>query len=272
MASSGIRLGAWDSLQWKHVMPFVDTDGHVTAARLSVYTGDTEEHYTFITPEAYNALKEWMDFRTSYGERITNESWLMRDIWQTTNVGFGARLGLATIPKKLKSSGIKRLLERALWEQNIRQPLKEGEKRHEWKAALGFRKFYKTHAEQVMKPINVEITMGHNVGVSGSYYKPKEAEVLSDYLKAVDILTISNDKMLIKKQVEALRQKNKENEYIIRGKLQEKDDQINSLKAQFSNIQNLLERLVDGLSNTKDQRQFYTLAKSFFASGILREG
>jgi seryl-tRNA synthetase len=110
------------------------------------------------------------------------------------------------------------------------------------------------------------------LGVSGSYYKPKEAEVLSDYLKAVDILTISNDKMLIKKQVEALRQKNKENEYIIRGKLQEKDDQINSLKAQFSNIQNLLERLVDGLSNTKDQRQFYTLAKSFFASGILREG
>jgi integrase len=67
MASSGIRLGAWDSLQWKHVMPFVDTDGHVTAARLSVYTGDTEEYYTFITPEAYNALKEWMDFRTSYG-------------------------------------------------------------------------------------------------------------------------------------------------------------------------------------------------------------
>jgi integrase len=50
MASSGIRLGAWDSLQWKHVMPFADTDGHVTAARLSVYTGDTEEYYTFITP------------------------------------------------------------------------------------------------------------------------------------------------------------------------------------------------------------------------------
>jgi hypothetical protein len=94
-----------------------------------------------------------MDFRTSYGEKIIVESWLMRDIWQTTNVDYEAKWGLATNPKKLKSSGIKRLLERALWEQGIRQPLKDGEKRHEWKAAHGFRKFYKSHAEQVMKPI-----------------------------------------------------------------------------------------------------------------------
>jgi hypothetical protein len=94
-----------------------------------------------------------MDFRTSYGEKIIVESWLMRDIWQTTNVDYEAKWGLATNPKNLKSSGIKRLLERALWEQGIRQPLKDGEKRHEWKAAHGFRKFYKSHAEQVMKPI-----------------------------------------------------------------------------------------------------------------------
>ncbi|MGH9953921.1 MAG: hypothetical protein ACRD5J_20075, partial [Nitrososphaeraceae archaeon] len=241
MASSGIRIGAWDSLQWKHVAPLVDMDGHVTAARLLVYAGDTEEYYAFITPEAYKALNEWMDFRASYGEKITKESWVMRDIWQTTNVNNGARLGLATIPKKLKSSGIKRLLERALWEQGIRQPLRKGEKRHEWKAAHGFRKFYKTRSEQVMKPINVEITMGHNIGISGSYYRPKEAEVLSDYLKAVDILTVGNDNMIMKKQVEALQHKNKENEYIIRGKLQEKDDQINSLTTQFSKMQNLLE-------------------------------
>jgi hypothetical protein len=272
MASSGIRLGAWDTLQWKHIKPFWNEKGEPVAAKIIVYEGDVEEYYSFITGEAYQALADWIDFRSSYGEKITGDSWLMRDLWQTTNVRYGARWGLATCPKKLKSSGIKRLLNRALWEQGLRQPLKEGAKRHEWKAAHGFRKFYKTRAEQVMKPINVEITMGHNIGVSGSYYRPKESEVLSDYSNAVDILTIGNDKMIIKKQVEALQQKNIENEYIIKGKLQEKDDQINSLTAQFSNMQNLLERLVDGLSNTKDQRQFYTLAKSFFASGILREG
>jgi hypothetical protein len=63
-------------------------------------------------------------------------------------------------------------LERAIWEQGIHQPLTEGVKRHEWKAAHGFRKFYKSRAEQIMKPINVEITMGHDIGISASYYKP----------------------------------------------------------------------------------------------------
>jgi len=87
----------------------------------------------------------------------------MRDLWQTTNMNYGARWGLATSPKKLKSSGIKRLLERAVWEQGIRKPLMEGTNRHEWKIAHGYRKLYKSRAEQIMKPINVEITMGHNI-------------------------------------------------------------------------------------------------------------
>ncbi|MGB7663635.1 MAG: hypothetical protein WBL67_12950 [Nitrososphaeraceae archaeon] len=60
----------------------------------------------------------------------------------------------------------------------LREPLKQCERRPEWKAAHGFRKFYKTHAEQVMKLINVEMTMGHNIGISASYYRPAESEVL----------------------------------------------------------------------------------------------
>jgi integrase len=127
MISSGIRLGAWYFLQWKHVIPVSGRTGE-TAAKLIIYAGDREEYYSFVTPEAYACLKEWMDFRRSYGEKITSESWLIRDLWQTTNIKYGAKLGLATIPKKLKSSGIKRLLERALWEQGIRHHL---EKEHE---------------------------------------------------------------------------------------------------------------------------------------------
>jgi hypothetical protein len=212
MASSGIRLGAWDYLRWKHVTSITNGFGEVIAAKLIIYSGDREEYYTFVTAEAYNSLKDWTDFRASYGEKITGESWVMRDLWQTTNIDYGAKLGLATCPKKLKSSGIKRLIERALWEQNLRHILAPGMKRHEWKAAHGFRKFYKSRAEQVMKPINVEITMGHDIGVSASYYKPTEREVLEDYLKAVDLLTINGDKLILQKQVLELKEKSKDSE------------------------------------------------------------
>lgn len=153
MVSSGIRIGAWDYAQWKHVKPISNGKGEIIAAKLVVYSGDREEYYCFITPEAYTSLKEWMDFRASYGEKITGESWVMRDLWQTTNMNYGSKLGLATCPKKLKSTGIKRILERSLWEQGLRQTLAKGVKRHEWKAASDFRKFYKSRAEQVMRPI-----------------------------------------------------------------------------------------------------------------------
>jgi predicted kinase len=241
MASSGIRIGAWDHLRWKHVRPMYNNslgEEVVAAAKLIVYAGDREEYYTFISPEAYSSLKEWMEFRASYGEKITQESWLMRDLWQTTNIDYGAKLGLATFPRKLKSSGIKRLLERALWEQGIRQPLPNGVRRHEWKAAHGFRKFYKSHAEQVMKPINVEITMGHDIGLSGSYYKPKKREVLEDYFKATDLLTINADKIVLQKQVIELKEKTRDNEYIIKAKLQEKDNDIAELRSAIAFLTN----------------------------------
>jgi len=236
MVSSGIRLGAWDYLKWKHVKPVSNDEGKTVAAKLEVYSGDVEEYYTFITPEAYSALKGWIDFRASYGERITGDSWLMRDLWQTTNMNYGARWGLATSPKKLKSSGIKRLLERAVWEQGIRKPLTEGANRHEWKIAHGYRKLYKSRAEQIMKPINVEITMGHDIGISSSYYKPTERDVLDDYIKAIPLLSIGGNDSILQKQVEELVEKTNNNDYLLKAKLQEKDDALVTLSDQVMKL------------------------------------
>jgi integrase len=63
MASSGIRIGAWDYLKWKHVTPmFLESvNDETVAAKLLVYAGDAEEYYTFITPEAYNSLKDQLE-------------------------------------------------------------------------------------------------------------------------------------------------------------------------------------------------------------------
>ena len=62
--------------------------------------------------------------------------------------------------------------------------LKNGKKNHEWKTLHGFRKFFKTQGERVMKSLNVEILIGHDIGLANSYYKPSEHELLEDYIKA----------------------------------------------------------------------------------------
>jgi integrase len=245
MISSGIRVGGFETLRWKHIFPIKDDNENIVAAKMTVYPGDKEEYFTFITPEAYNAVKEWMDFRESFGEIINRDSWVMRDIWQTTNVKYGAKWGLATMPKQLKSSAIKRLIDRALWEQGLRHQLKNGERRHEFKTVHGFRKFFKTHCEQVMKSINVEILMGHTIGVSDCYYKPSEKEILEDYLKAINVLTINNNQKVLEKQITELKEKSNDNEYIIKGKLQEKDEQINQLIKKQEKFEQLIQSIID---------------------------
>ncbi|HYA82115.1 MAG TPA: hypothetical protein VEH06_01510 [Candidatus Bathyarchaeia archaeon] len=168
MLSSGIRVDAWGLLQVKHVIP-LDRDGQTlslmekqkekAAAKLVVHANEPEQYFTFITPEAYFALKEWLDYRKQNGENITGESWLMRDIWT-----FKYNLGAGN-PQRLSTFGVKKL---ALWEQGLRHPLNAG-RRHESKTNHGFRKFYKTRAEQAgMRPVNVEIQYG---GVAAENYR-----------------------------------------------------------------------------------------------------
>ena len=82
MLSSGIRVGAWEWLRWRDVIP-IEQDGNIVVQRLVVYSGEPEQYFSFVTPEAYFALNEWMSFRASQGENITKASWLMRDLWDT---------------------------------------------------------------------------------------------------------------------------------------------------------------------------------------------
>jgi hypothetical protein len=88
ICSSGIRLGAWDYLRWKDVEPIIENEEIVTA-KLTVYDGTDEQYTTFITPEAYGSLKQWIEFREKSGERVTGESWLMAELDKKENLAFG---------------------------------------------------------------------------------------------------------------------------------------------------------------------------------------
>ena len=179
--------------------------------------------------------------------------------------------GFVTKPKKLASSGIKRLIERAIWAQGLRKKLENGKKRHPFSAIHCFRKWFKTRCEIAgMKPINIEKLLSHSIGISNSYYRPTENELLEDYLKVAGLFSIDKENKL-QRQLNEYAYKSTEETFIIKGKLQEKDEQIKSLTDQFSSMKNMIEQLVKGLSETKDQQQVNAITQSLFSSGAIKE-
>jgi uncharacterized protein Yka (UPF0111/DUF47 family) len=76
-----------------------------------------------------------------------------------------------------------------------------------------------------MKPINIEKLMGHSVGISDSYYRATERELLDDYLKAIPVLTISNESRL-QDQIKKIEEETRNNETNIKSQLYEKEQRI----------------------------------------------
>jgi hypothetical protein len=95
-----------------------------------------------------------------------------------------------------------------------------------------------------MKPINIENLMGHSTGISDSYYRPTENDLLQDYLKCVDALTINDEKSLQKK-VEELANKSEDNQYLANAKMYEKDKQIEILVRKQEKFEVLIQSLID---------------------------
>ncbi|MDN5846252.1 MAG: guided entry of tail-anchored proteins factor 1 [Candidatus Nitrosocosmicus sp.] len=243
MISSGIRIGAWDYIRWKHIEPIYTTNETITndlakdrktllAAKLTVYAGTRDKYYSFLTPEAYLCIKDWVDFRQLHGENITGDSWLMRDTWQKIDRIHGHRIGLANMPRQFHSEGIRSLLDRAWKVQGIREKLDVNTKHHNFKSSHGFRKFFQTICEQTMISANVERLMGHSNGLKDSYYKPSETEVLNDYLKVINSLTINEENKLRNKLLE-LAEENQHNDNFIMKKIDEKDKQIDELRKEM---------------------------------------
>jgi integrase len=212
MISSGIRSGSWDYLKWKHVIPILD-HGIIVGAELIVKNTkiNNREYVSFITPEAYQSLKDWMDFRHLHGEEITGDSWLMRDTWQKIDRNHGHRIGLAKYPKKMNSIAIRNMIYDAWKVQGVRGKLSDPErKRHEFKSSHGFRKFFETKCQNSkMNHNNIKLLMDHSLAESQNYHRPTVDELFEDYRNAVDFLTI-NEENRLKRKVDELTEKQDE--------------------------------------------------------------
>ncbi len=80
----------------------------VVAAKLVIYGGDDDECFSFVTPKAYQSIRDWMNYRRECGELINGDNWVIRNLWNSTNP---KDKGSINLPKNLKSTGVKQLMQ-----------------------------------------------------------------------------------------------------------------------------------------------------------------
>jgi hypothetical protein len=114
-----------------------------------------------------------------------------------------------------------------------------------------------------MRPANVEVLMGHDIGVSEFYWRPTEQELLQDYLQAVPLLTVNEDNIVLQKRVEELTEKTKDIENIIKAKLQEKDSTIQKMTEKYdTDIALLKEAMLDMQQLLKNPERLTEISKA----------
>jgi integrase len=187
--SSGIREGAIETLKVGHVTP-IKQDGKVVCAKIIVYPGDEEQYITFVTAEAYEAIASYLEFRKRSGEKVVPESPLFRDKFDPIANIKHRKIRNTHVhePKPWGCGPLRKYYNDLFYALGYRTGPK---RRHEF-SIHGFRKYFKTTAERAgMKPIDVETLMGHSTGISDSYYRPTEHDLMQSYLAIAPQLSVS---------------------------------------------------------------------------------
>jgi integrase len=188
MASSGIRVGAIQTLKVKSIKRLDGEIGIVTVypeSKGSVYA-------TLVTPEFLSSLDEYLKYRKSQGEKITEESWLIRDKFAT----FSSKTNRAIPPSVQAINKQMRFLIR-----KAGLPFEDLQPDH------GLRKFFNTALMNSDVAYTFkELLMGHSVKLDNVYYdkdsEKSQQKILLEYMKAIDALTIHDEYRLKKKIVE----------------------------------------------------------------------
>ena len=186
MLSCGGRVGLFDYLSYGHITPVIQ-NGDIVAAKIRIYAGCDEEYFSFVTPEAYKAVEEYVSFRKDHGEIVGPESPVLRDLFKPDHLGRGK----IDKPKSFGSDLVRHLVEDALKASAIRKRLEAGKRRYEFQPDHGFRKCFNTVCDKYMKTLYVEFLLGHDTGLKESYNRAQESELLTEYLKVVPELTVN---------------------------------------------------------------------------------
>lgn len=222
LTSTGMRIGGTHLLTKGDLTPKSTPQGKVY--QIEVYSSSSAHYTCFCNVETTKAIDDYLEERTTNNKEVLqNNSPLFRDL-KTLNV---------TKVKPLSSHNIRYIVGRVVERSGIKNTFQfTGEA----KRSKGLRKFYKTTAENAgMKPINVEITHGHNVGISGHYFRPTDSDLLQDYANtAAEALTIDS-KLRLERENAELRKN--QNDYL---------SELGDLRHDFNEMKQLLVHLSEG--------------------------
>lgn len=236
-ASSGMRIGAVAVLKVGDLTPVFDNKIY----QINVYAGTNDKYITFCTPECKKAIDDYLDYRRRFGEVITSKSWLIREQFDQNDEL------QAKHPWKhaMSDTHIKMLVFRLLIQAGLRENTGDMQ-RKENMMTHALRKFFKvTCRRSGVDPLILELFMGHKSGGGGisklamiyEGSKVDEMELLGQYLKAADNLTI-NDEYRLEKEVLELKDKLKDAPKleIIQQSLVAKELEIDAMKKELEKL------------------------------------
>jgi integrase len=79
LASTGMRIGAIPGLRLRNIEKVESEYSDNGIYKVTVYEGFKEEYITFTTPECTIASDNYLKFREDYGEKLTQDSFLIRE-------------------------------------------------------------------------------------------------------------------------------------------------------------------------------------------------
>jgi integrase len=207
LASTGMDVGAFEHLKWNHIKP-VERDGKIACAFIHTYRMKKRmrPYDTLMTPEAYFAVKAYVDDRLEAGEKNVHDHPELTPLIRTVYRARSKWNEGPTEPKSLHKDGIEEIVSGALVSSGMRKPLPPGETRHPFQATKAFRKFFTSALddEAQLPDKIIQVLRGDQVVFwRASYNRPtdrsqsmpyvSEKQLVDAYIKAVPYLTITTE-------------------------------------------------------------------------------
>jgi integrase len=183
LCGSGLRRGAISSLRIEDLIPMEYKGQNIY--KINVYARTRDKYITFTTFESAKAIRDYLDYRERYGEKLADKSPLIREQF---NIGDHLRI---KNPRFISDKTVEYLIEQVVTRSGVRKP-------GIVHLFHGMRKYFISQCESsLMKSLHVSMLSGHTTGIKKFYYKPKDAEILEDFMtNAVDALTIDPNQRL----------------------------------------------------------------------------